>query len=247
MVHEKLYEYALPEAEKRRIDMVTAGLKYTAVSLEGGDVGVSYTWNLGHCCGPNEEPFFDYEGKDATVLLEKIREDGPLGRSMAIALLNALNSRRALSMPGDEDNGILFDTLKVKRGTRLAMVGFFKPVARVLKDMGVDIYISDMTHDMGSPEELYAKLNGWADCLILTSTTIVNATFDEIMGHCPEGVPVCLLGPTTPMVPEVFRDYGVSIIAGTAPDKVDLTMRLIRQGAGTPQFQKYARKVYSLV
>jgi len=246
-VHEKLYEYALGEAKDKKIATATAGLKYSAVSLTDGLIGVSYTWNRGHCCGPDEEPFFDYEGAEASVLLEKILSEGAIGRSLSMALINALNGRRALEMPGDDDNSVIFNTLKVRKGTRMAMVGFFRPVVKVLEGMGVEVYISDMTHDMGSPGELYKRLADWAECLILTSTTIVNGTFDEIMNHCPEGLPVALLGPTTPMIPEVFRDYGIALLAGTAPDKVDLTMRLIRQGAGTPDFQKHAKKVYCLV
>lgn len=246
-IHDELYDYALPEAENRTIAVAAAGLKYSAVTLDNGSVGVSYTWNQGHCCGPNEEPFFDYEGKDAAVLLDKIRQNGAVGRSLSVALLNALNSRRALAMPEDRDNSILFDTLKVRRGTKLAMVGFFRPVVKVLEGMGAEVYITDMSHDMGSSGELYRKLSDWADCLIITSTTIVNGTFNEIMDHCPGGLPAAMLGPTTPMVPEVFKGYGISLLAGTAPDKADLTQRLIRQGAGTPDFQKHAKKVYSLV
>lgn len=246
-VHDKLFDYAFPEAQKRTVRTATAGLKYSAVSLDDGSVGVSYTWNQGHCCGPNEEPFFDYEGKEAAILLEKIRHNGAVGRSLSVALVNALNGRRALDMPVDDDNTVIFNTLNVQRGTRMAMVGFFKPVVKVLKGMGVELYISDMSHDMGSSEELYKKLSGWADCLIITSTTIVNGTFDDIMDHCPSALPAAMLGPTTPMVPEVFKDYGIALLAGTAPDKVDLTMRLIRQGAGTPDFQKQAKKVYCLI
>ncbi|MBN2048829.1 MAG: DUF364 domain-containing protein [Spirochaetales bacterium] len=246
-IHEKLYAHALPLAENRRIQTATVGLKYTAVSLDDGSLGVSYTWNQGHCCGPMEEAFRDYEDEKAQVLLEKIREDGPVGRSLAVALLNALNSSRALAMPLDKDNSILFDALKLKEGSFLAMVGFFKPVVKLLRDIKVELYIIDHSHNMGSADELYGIVKEKAEALIVTSTTIVNGSFDEIMEHCPAGLPIAMLGPTTPMIPEVFTDYGISFLAGTAPDKIDLTMRLLRQGAGTPDFQKHARKVYCFV
>jgi hypothetical protein len=46
----------------------------------------------------------DYEGQPASLLLEKIKSDNSIERSMALALINALNYDAALALPEDKDN-----------------------------------------------------------------------------------------------------------------------------------------------
>ena len=42
---------------------------------------------------------FDYEGRPASALLEKIKSESTIERSMALALVNALNHQNALQLP----------------------------------------------------------------------------------------------------------------------------------------------------
>jgi uncharacterized protein (DUF4213/DUF364 family) len=269
--------YFTEEASNKRIESVTAGLKYTAVTVEGGGMGVAYTWTdtvagtpaadpagnengatdqarntrpagtAGACCPKAGTIYENFEGRPAQDLLERLTGEEPLHISMALALVNALNAEKAARF--DEDRGknpALFEALGAGRGSRVAMVGYFRPIEKLLTDMGADVYIHDRAHGIGSGEELSDRLTRWADSLILTSTTIIGGAFDEILGRCPENLPAALLGPSTPMVPELFSGGSIRYIGGTVPEDTEAALRVIRQGGGTRDFQKYGKKVYAL-
>jgi hypothetical protein len=281
-IRQSIVNYFTDENSNKRIESVTAGLKYTAVTLEGGGMGVAYTWTgaagqpadgvpaasqsdrrenttaaqarntrpagtAGACC-PKAGTFYEnFEGRPAQELLERLTGEEPLHISMALALVNALNAEKAAGF--DEDRGknpALFEALGAGRGSRVAMVGYFRPIEKLLTDMGADVYIRDRAHGIGSGEELSDRLTRWADSLILTSTTIIGGAFDEILGRCPENLPVALLGPSTPMVPELFSGGSIRYAGGTVPEDAEATLRVIRQGGGTRDFQKYGKKVYAL-
>ncbi len=73
----------------------------------------------------------------AEQLLEKIKSDIPIEKSMALALINALNYRAALELPEDDDNSLMFERFKIGRGRRVAMVGYFGPLVRNFEKNGV--------------------------------------------------------------------------------------------------------------
>ena len=256
-IQQSLVRHFAEAARAKRIETIIAGLKYTAVAVGDGALGVAYTWTeaavrpaeapLEACCHKAGTEFENFEGRPAQDLLERLTEKEPLKISMALALVNALNSASAVHF--DEDRGknpALFQALGAGKGSRIAMVGFFHPVEKLLVDMEADVYVHDRSHGIGSAAELTNRLAEWADSLILTSTTIIGGAFDEIIGRCPEGLPIALLGPSTPMVPELFSGCGIRYIGGTVPVDTEATLRVIRQGGGTRDFQKYGKKVYAL-
>lgn len=252
-IQQSLANYFTKKTSDKQIKTVTAGLKYTAVTLEGGGLGVAYTWTEtaarsgGACCPKAGTVFEDFEGRPAQDLLEGLTREESLHVSMALALVNALNAENAVRFKEDRGkNPALFEALGAGKGSCVAMVGYFRPIEKLLIDMGAEVYIHDRAHGIGSEEELSDRLTRWADSLILTSTTIIGGAFDEIIGRCPEGLPIALLGPSTPMVPELFSGRGIRYVGGTVPVDTEATLRVIRQGGGTRNFQKYGKKVYAL-
>ena len=186
----------------------------------------------------------DYEEQPAIQLLEKIKSDHPVERSMALALVNALNYRDALDYPEDKKNKIMFDQFKIGKGTRAAMVGFIGPLVDLLKRKNASVEVLDRSRDMGQKEDFYTKLGNWADVLLLTSTSILNNTTEEILQNVHPKIKTIMLGPSTPMVAAAFQHLPVHMLAGTVPiDKEDV-LKAIRHGMGTPVLQKFSRKSY---
>ena len=89
------------------------GLGYTAVTLSDGGIGLSYTHfeDKKSCMLLNKH--IDYEEQPALQLLEKIKSDHPVERSMALALVNALNYTDALGYPEDRKNQIMFEEFNI--------------------------------------------------------------------------------------------------------------------------------------
>jgi uncharacterized protein len=243
-LNNRLYDLFIEQARKVNVTILSLGLCYTAVTTSGGGIGLSYTYfnDKKSCMVLNAH--VDFEGRSAEQLLEKIKSDTPIERSMALALINALNYRAALELPEDEDNSLMFERFKIGRGRRVAMVGYFGPLVRNFEQKGVSLEILDTSRGLGHKEEFYKKLKNWAQVLLLTSTSILNNSTEEILANVAEKVKTVMLGPSTPMVAEAFRHLPVAMLAGTVPIDKEKTLKAIRHGMGTPVLHKYSRKAF---
>jgi hypothetical protein len=244
LLNQKLYDLFVNRAREVNIEILCLGLGYTAVTLSDGGIGLSYTHfeDKKSCMVLNQH--IDYEGQSAVQLLEKIKSDNPVEKSMALALVNALNYEDALGYPEDRKNNILFDRFKIGKGTKVAMVGFIGPLVNLLKQKKALVEILDASRNMGHKDDFYPKLGNWADVLILTSTSILNNTTEEILQNVHKKVMTVMLGPSTPMVAEAFEHLPVHMLAGTVPIDKEKVLKAIRHGMGTPVLQKFSRKSF---
>jgi uncharacterized protein (DUF4213/DUF364 family) len=69
-----------------------------------------------------------------------------------------------------------------------------------------------------------------ADVVALTGTSLINHTFDGLIGLCRPEALVILLGGSAPLTPVLF-DRGVDALAGTRVVDVPGVVRAISQGA----------------
>jgi uncharacterized protein (DUF4213/DUF364 family) len=242
-LNERLYEAMAHRAGQTDVEMICMGLGYTAVTTSDGGVGLSYTYfrNKARCTMAGE--YDDLEGRPARDLLSLIKSDNPLDRSKALALINALNHSQLIHLPADKKNDLLFDILKVGPGSRVAMVGYFKPLMGVLDSLGTTVEVIDEFKGMGEKKIFYQRLSDWADAALITSTAILNNTMEEILGHLGTGVRAAILGPSTPLVAEAFYDWpAVKALAGTVALNTDSVLKAVRHGLGTPHLHRYSRK-----
>jgi hypothetical protein len=243
-LNKRLYDLFLPQARNVRVEILSIGLGYTAVTTSDGGIGLSYTYfnDKKSCMVLNR--YVDYEGTPADGLLETIMSDTPVERSMALALINALNHRAALELPEDTDNAIMFEKFKIGKGRRVAMVGYFGPLVRNFEQKGVLLEILDISRRIGDKLAFYKKLQEWAQVLLLTSTSILNNSVEEILSHAGKDVKTAMLGPSTPIAADAFRHLPVAMLAGTVPIDKDKILKAVRHGMGTPVLHRHSRKVF---
>jgi hypothetical protein len=93
------------------------------------DVGIAYTdAGRGLCCGSGKG-YRDFEGRPAVELLTCLDDPVSLPRSMVLALVNALNHFPI----GNFSEGSADDGSGIGQGSRVAMVGFFKPLMNTFR------------------------------------------------------------------------------------------------------------------
>jgi hypothetical protein len=80
--------------------------------------------------------------------------------------------------------------------------------------------------------------------LLLTSTSVLNNSTEEILDRAGENLKSIMLGPSTPMVADAFKHLPVHMLAGTVPLDKEKTLKTIRHGMGTPVLHKFSRKVF---
>jgi uncharacterized protein (DUF4213/DUF364 family) len=243
LIH-KLYDHFRDQAQQTAVDVLSVGLGYTAATTSDGGIGIAYTYfqEKKSCMVLNQA--FDFEGHPAIELLEKIKSDNIVERSMALALVNALNYKDALNLPEDKNNAILSEKFGIRKGTKVAMVGFFGPLVKRFEEKKVSLEILDESRQLGRAGDFYQKLSSWAEVLLLTSTSILNNTTEKILAHAAGQLKTVMLGPSTPMVGQVFDHLPVHMLAGTVPLDKDGILRAVRHGAGTPILHKFSRKSY---
>ncbi len=244
ILNDKLLNYFIDKAKKVQIDLLCLGLGYTVAVTSDGGIGIAYTYfgDKKSCMLPNDA--VDYENRPASVLLEKIKSENTIERSMALALVNALNYQHALQLPEDKNNKIMFEKFKITKGTKIAMVGYFGPLIKRFEQKQALLEILDQSRELGRIEDFYKKLKNWADVLFLTSTSILNNSTEEILANVDARVKTIMLGPSTPMVAEAFKHLPVHMLAGTVPIDKDRLLKAIRHGMGTPVLHKFSRKSY---
>jgi len=243
-LNDRLYDLFINKARQVEVEIVSIGLGYTAVTTSDGGMGLAYTYfkDKTSCVLLNKT--VDYEGRPASELLKSIKRKNTIERSMALALINALNYDRALKLPEDKKNQLLFDEFKIGKGTRVAMVGYFGPLIDRLQQRNAKLEILDESRKLGQEDKFYKKLGNWADVLFLTSTSILNNTTEEILGYAHKKVKTVMLGPSTPMIGEAFSHLPVHMLAGTVPIDKEKILKAVRHGTGTPVLHKYSRKSY---
>lgn len=242
---ERLHDALLDRASEVAVERLSIGLGYTAVVTADGGIGLAYTWrdDSGHCS--HLRGWGQAEGESAAGLLSLLLTGGGLERSIGVAAANAVNHAAALRLPLDQGPaGALAERLRVGEGTRVAMVGSFPPVIKSLRALGAEIEVVDEGQAIGDQRVFRERLRDWADVLVMTSTALLGDTADALLATAGGRVRVALLGPTTPLVPEVFTATPVEVLAGMVPLEAEAVLRSVRHGAGTPELMRCSRKVY---
>jgi uncharacterized protein (DUF4213/DUF364 family) len=243
-LNRKLHDAMLPMAAPLKVEQICMGIGYTAVVTSNGRIGTAYTYIDAKSDGCMIRDYEDFEGRPARDLLALIHHPEPLKRSMALALINALNGERAEQLPEDKQNRLLFDALDIRAGTNVCMVGYIKPTVGVLESMGARVDVIDEFRQVGDKDRFLQKLTTWADAALLTSTTILNNTLESFLDRVGEKVRVALLGPSTPMVAEAFAHRPmVKALAGIALQRIDPVLKTVRHGLGTRHLHHHCRKV----
>jgi len=233
----------LDSARRRLIREVRVGLRYTAVALADGFTGLAWTSRAqSHECCLSLDSGGSLAGSPAVELLDWITGDNPLKRSVALATANAL-----VGEPNaDIRIGDILEELEFEPGERIGMVGLFKPLVPKLRARGADLEVFELNPELAvglhSNQAALERLPGCQIALI-TATAIINGTLDallEAVAGCRE---VILLGPSTPMLPEVFLNTPVTGLSGVVVHKPEVVLRIVSEGGGTPSFGDSVGKV----
>ena len=78
---------------------------------------------------------------------------------------------------------------------------------------------------------------------IITATTLLNNTFEEIINLLGTPRAVAIMGPSTPLMPAIFRNTPVTHLGGAVVADSARVMRIISEGGGTPALRPYLRFV----
>lgn len=241
-ISERITDALKPLCQGMRALDVRIGLGYSAVQLEDGRTGVAFTFGdrvLGGCCQFLDGP--PLAGRKASELLEFIGSTEILMSALGLATANAL----ANTLPGEGIEGDVLEALHLSSNDRVAMIGYFVPLLTPLENRvaRVDVYDeSSLERPETSPATDAIEGIAHADVALITSTSIINNTIDELLEAAKSCRETVLLGASTPLVPEAFSDSPVTMLCGiTISDSANI-LRVVSEGGGTRFFKPYSKK-----
>jgi len=235
----KLYEHILPEAKNRKVADLRIGLGYTGIRLDNDATGIAAVLfdALPHGCTVVQSAG-NFAGSAATDLLKYlVNGKNPLEIALGLACANAL-----IKPPVDYgDNQEATTYLNLKPGEKVAMVGLFAPLVEKIRATGAILTVIEKNPQRLEVLSEEAKQKALKDCdvAIITATTLLNNTFEETVSLLGKPRSVALLGPSTPLVPEIFRDTPVTHLGGVAVADSAKVLQIISEGGGTPALRPY--------
>jgi len=230
-------------AQARTVTSVRIGLGYTAVVLDNGQTGLAFTF---HRDMPKRCSLFSgslpLEGRSALALLNLIGSSKKIETAVGMATANALANVDS----GRFKDGDILDFIKIRATDRVGMVGMFGPLIGPLRKTAGELIIFEkedrpaesLQPDTQIPERL-------PDCQIalITATSIINHTMDQFL-HCASNCrEVVVLGASTPLVPEVFKDMPVTCLSGVVVSDPSAVLQVVSSAGGMRQFKGFVKKV----
>ena len=244
---DELTEHVLSWQSREMISDVRIGLGYTALKLSSGRCGLACV--LRHRldsegCSLLSRAGTITESKPAAIV-PLLASPHPLEASLALASINALAiSQLALSSSFKSKD--IFELLQLNKDDRIGIVGYIAPVVREAQKFAGKVFVFDDAKNgmLGiTPLQRQREILPSCDVCILSSTSLLNHSLDELLSLSANARDICLIGPSTPLIPDFFCTKGVTILAGRIVTNPERALRIVSEAGGTQQFKTVTQKV----
>ena len=231
------------------IDDLVIGIFFTGVKLSTGHAGCAFT-PIGEipeavCCPTTAARMpqaGELEGTPISEIIKYSLDPNVVKSAIGVATLNAASQLilesanvKEYEMIRDRDG---FNLLSIQPHETVSLIGAFGPYIRRLKMMGNPFFIIEKNSQTLRLDEMkhFKPESETRDALeksgvaILTGTSIVNHTIDQILSLLRNGIRTAIIGPTASMIPDTFFKRGVHVMAGIEIQKPDTMIKILKQG-----------------
>ena len=252
-----------PELDEIMVERVVVGLFFTGVKLSDGSAGSCATpiktIPEAVCCPSSAMamPFpGELAGRRAIDLAQEALSGPGIRRAVGIATVNALADRCWQRRPHPEvELGLgvdAFDATEIGRRDQTVVVGAFVPFLKELKRRGQPFLVLEQDPatlkadelPFFRPAEQAAEIVPLADVLLITGSTLVNNTLEDLLALARPETRVTIVGPTVGMLPDAFLARGADVLGCVQINAPDAFLDLLAEGgSGYHFFGRSAQKV----
>jgi uncharacterized protein (DUF4213/DUF364 family) len=230
------------KGENRIVKEVRFGLSYVGVRLDDDSMGLAALLLHELPPGCSVVPVAGtLAGAAASVLLKNLIEgQNPLEKALGLAIANALLQPLACN---DERDSLAI--MNLTPNDRVAMVGLFSPMVPKIEATRATLSIIERDPSRMAVLDKKESDRILQDCTValITATTILNNTTEEILSSLGNPRHVAILGPSTPLCPEIFQNTPVTHLGGAIVRDADKVMQIISEGGGTRTTRPHLRFV----
>jgi uncharacterized protein (DUF4213/DUF364 family) len=195
---------------------------FTVVLLDSGAAGLC--WNL--LDDPDQAAAYDaldpqaFCGRPALEVAAELLAAPRQRRIVGYAAVNALSQQLFLGGDPQVDTDLdLLDALAIDEPDHVGLVGYAPPVVRSLRGRAGQITVLEQRPDAKLPRDVAAASSpaGLSACdkLLVTSTTLLNDTFDTIAAATAGARARGLYGPGAGILPDALFAGGFTAVGGT--------------------------------
>jgi uncharacterized protein len=241
-LRKRLIDILEPSCTGHVVRDVLIGLGYTAVQIDDFRTGAAYTLGRelfrGCTAFSGKRPI---AGRPAVESLRYLDSEGLVESAVGLATANAI----ANAVPSQGVTGDVLKSVEIFPTDDVAMVGFFAPLVAELQDRVAELEIFEertglLPYLRPSAEALSAIPK--YDVALITSTTIINDTCDDLLKAARNCRELVLLGPSTPLISEAFEGTPVTWLSGMTVDDAAGLLRVVSEGGGTRVFRPFVTK-----
>jgi hypothetical protein len=249
MNRETLLARLLPELPDGRILDVHIGLYWTAVVAEvDGAVRCGLSATMGReTHRSTNAPAVTSAGHltelSARQLADYIHSPHSLEISVGMAAINALLPPRPDLWVDLHSKEVL---ARLGAGKTVVMVGHFPYVPELRPQVGRLLVLElNPKDDHDLPAETAPQVIPQADVLAVTAMTLLNRTFDDLLALRQPGVPMIIVGPSTPLSTVLF-DAGAVVLSGAVVENPPAVLRGLKEGATFHQLRRMGVRLVSM-
>ncbi len=260
---EAIQDIASDEMGTVAIERAVVGLFFTGVKLSTGHVGACATPVKAipdAVCCPSSAHAMPFPGKmrgrRAASFLDEVRQQDGIRRAIGIATMNALATLcwdRRPHPDVDMEIGVdAFDAAGIRPGQTVVVVGAFVPFLRELKRRGQPYLVLEQDPATLKADEMPFYRHATqapvvvpqADVLLVTGTTLLNDTLDEILAAARPDACKVVVGPTVGLVPDAYLRRGCSVLGTIRVTRADEFIDVLAEGgSGYHFFGRSAQKI----
>jgi uncharacterized protein len=251
------------ELDEIMVERVVVGLFFTGVKLSNGSAGSCATpiktIPEAVCC-PSSAMAMPFPGKlagrSAADLAREALSGHGIRRAVGIATVNALADCCWQRRPHPEVElcpGVdAFDATEIRNGDKVVVVGAFVPFLKELKRRGQPFLV--LERDPATlkadelpffrPAERAPEILPEADVALITGSTLVNNTLENLLALVRPETRVTIVGPTVGMLPDAFLAHGADVLGCVKITDPDAFLDLLAEGgSGYHFFGRSAQKL----
>lgn len=213
--------------------------QFGIVVLEDGSAGLYYAW-MGESQQGMQARYKDvnFQSQHPLTLARYFNSGHEADRSLGLATINAITQHtfrlagftpeRAASSMGD---------LELCADDHLGMVGYFPTLVERLRKRRINLTVIEKKPAfLGKDEGVNVTADPAAlnhcNKILLTATTLLNDTIDEVLGHCHHAQRLAVIGPTAGFFPDPLFKRGITAIGGTGITDAGNAILQMQSGLG---------------
>lgn len=208
--------------------------EFGVIVLADGSVGLTYLY-LDSSLRDEDRSYLDHlEGKDPLELAQHFGGDSGWQTAVALGALNAIGQffLRRVGYPFDFSGDSLM-VMNLSVGDKLGMVGYFPPLVERVRELNIPLTVIEKKDKFVQSDghfEVTLDTRHLAQCnkVLCTSTTVLNNSLDDILGHCQHAQQITIIGPTAGFLPDPLFKRGVHALGGTTVQDATAFLRRCR-------------------